>query len=85
MNNRQWCKLEKELGYNINQQKKEKTEKQFWRIIPFDLKSDNKGKLILYCRYPPHPGIVGNGKARRCIELKCIHYKIFRHEGRDFY
>ena len=80
------CKLEKELGQKINprrtrEPKKDEQEKNFWKIIPFEIQEDGRGELIVYCEYPQHMGIIGNGKARKCFEWDCRYAKIFRPTG----
>jgi len=86
MKRRLLCKLEQHLGYELKPSRdtKGKIKKDIWRI-PFELKQDFKGYLIVYCNYPYHPSILGNGKAKICLENNCIHLMKFRPEGRDNY
>ena len=66
----------------MTKEKKSPLEKNLTRIIAFELQSDKKGELIIYCDYWRHKGIVGNGKAKECITKNCEYYRLFREDWR---
>jgi len=66
----------------MSRTKKSILERNLKRIFLLALQADKEGELIVYCNYPQHRGIVGNGKAKECIEKGCNYYRIFREDWR---
>jgi len=61
-------------------ERKSPLERNLTRIFAFELQSDKKGEMIVYCDYWRHKGIVGNGKAKECVARKCNYVRLFREE-----
>lgn len=64
--------------------KSKRLEKILTKISPIKVFHDEKGNYLHYCSFGHHYGVIGELKARDCLEKECWHYRKYREEENGF-